>query len=183
VRFTDDHNVIWITQNTISIRNCIGRVQKVKNGCHRTDWRSGHGAPCPTIDPNVQTLNAFRVDRQRFARIASHFELSVDCKNFSACRNFFLSPSPPCLRCRNGAKAGHAPRARGRNGFNRSCGSTVWSRPCAVRRATTLPPHAASYDYRRSKPNAKSGFQSESVAVFPAWRTTSQFREHRLLNS
>jgi hypothetical protein len=33
-----------------------------------------------------------------------------------------------------------------------------------------LPPPAVSYDYRRSKPNAKSGFQSESVGVFPARR-------------
>ena len=45
---------------------------------------------------------------------------------------------------------GHAPRARGRKNFNRSWGSTVWSRPCAARRATTLPPPAVSYDYRRS---------------------------------
>ena len=43
------------------------------------------------------------------------------------------------------------PRARGRKDFNRSCGSTVWSQPCAARKATTLPPPAVSYDYRRSE--------------------------------
>ena len=57
---------------------------------------------------------------------------------------------------------GHAPRARGRKNFNRSCGSTVWSPPCAARRATTLLPPAVSYDCKRSEPNAQSGFQSDA---------------------
>src|SRR2546430_7924273 len=61
---------------------------------------------------------------------------------------------------------GHAPRARGRKDFDRSCGSTMWSQPCAAGRATTLPPPAVSYDYRRTEPNAKPGFQSESAGVW-----------------
>src|SRR5213593_2347305 len=50
---------------------------------------------------------------------------------------------------------GHALRERGKKNFNRSCGSTVWSQPCAARKATTLLPPAVSYDCKRTAPSAR----------------------------